>query len=318
MRMLTKHAQDIFGPMWQNDDFHESLVPCDVTPVAKWFYSSNPQEEWHHRDDFPRIAPPWPTSWIEFYTPRSVNSQGQIHYNAFSGVKRQGVFVWAAEMEEDSGGVIHPFLQLLMAKSEIDRSPPKKALAPPEARWAVTWGVHLDTGNHVHKIGDVLDFLDDSGRLCSSGKRTAIPAGELAKNMHRGKVDEELASDILVSALLPIEFSLSLAHCNNVELHEDTVPDPVQKKRRKSGKNPGKTFKCLDIDPMKKQSRRESEEGESDVERALHICRGHFKTYTEENPLFGQHTGTYWWPMHVRGNEDVGEVEKSYRVNQRK
>jgi hypothetical protein len=46
----------------------------------------------------------------------------------------------------------------------------------------------------------------------------------------------------------------------------------------------------------------------------LHICRGHFKTFTEEARLFGKYTGTYWWPAHVRGSVDEGVVEKDYRV----
>jgi hypothetical protein len=47
---------------------------------------------------------------------------------------------------------------------------------------------------------------------------------------------------------------------------------------------------------------------------ALHICRGHFKSYTEDAPLFGKHTGTYWWADRVRGDRSRGRVEKDYAV----
>lgn len=46
-----------------------------------------------------------------------------------------------------------------------------------------------------------------------------------------------------------------------------------------------------------------------------HICRGHFKTYTEEKPLFGSITGTYWWANQVRGSKERGEVKKRYQVS---
>ena len=35
--------------------------------------------------------------------------------------------------------------------------------------------------------------------------------------------------------------------------------------------------------------------------QALHICRGHFKTFTDIAPLFGKLRGTYWWADHIRG-----------------
>jgi hypothetical protein len=51
------------------------------------------------------------------------------------------------------------------------------------------------------------------------------------------------------------------------------------------------------------------------LRRALTICRSHFKTFTPGAPLFGKHTGQYWWAPHVRGNPDVGIVVNDYRVH---
>jgi len=49
------------------------------------------------------------------------------------------------------------------------------------------------------------------------------------------------------------------------------------------------------------------------IPRALHICRGHFATYTER-PLFGKYRGTFWVPMHVRGAVEAGRTTKDYTV----
>lgn len=46
----------------------------------------------------------------------------------------------------------------------------------------------------------------------------------------------------------------------------------------------------------------------------LHLCRGHFAEYTEERKLFGKYVGRYWIPPHVRGNPELGTVEKDYEV----
>lgn len=44
------------------------------------------------------------------------------------------------------------------------------------------------------------------------------------------------------------------------------------------------------------------------------LVRGHFKTYTEEAPLFGKLTGTFWVPSHARGDASLGLAEKDYNL----
>lgn len=48
---------------------------------------------------------------------------------------------------------------------------------------------------------------------------------------------------------------------------------------------------------------------------ALHLTRGHFKTYDESNKLLGKHVGTYWWEPQIRGSKDKGIISKDYRVS---
>lgn len=47
---------------------------------------------------------------------------------------------------------------------------------------------------------------------------------------------------------------------------------------------------------------------------ALHRVRGHFKTFTAERPLLGQHVGTYWWGWQVRGDANNGIVISDYQL----
>ncbi len=70
----------------------------------------------------------------------------------------------------------------------------------------------------------------------------------------------------------------------------------------------------LDIEPMKRVLTRDGEAQHRGLRHAMHICRGHFKTYTSEAPLFGRVTGTYWWADQVRGWAEEGVVGKDYRV----
>jgi hypothetical protein len=280
MRMLTRHAQGIYKDQWSNVE--GDLTPVDVTPIAKWMQKSSPDIS--VTDDMAQIMPPWPHAWVEYVA-------------LTDDLERVGVNVETAPIDQ---------IEIFGLSDRSDISVDEEEVATISM---LTVFVEAKS-NSVDLLATIAFPIGYDGFAITSEALVDC------KKSFLKECPPKKASSVIGWLIRPVLFGFSLCHANNVSLYEDEVPKPVQKKRRKSGKNPGKTFKCLDIEPMKKQSRRESDEGESDVERALHICRGHFKTYTEENPLFGEHTGTYWWPMHVRGNEDAGEVEKSYRVNE--
>lgn len=108
-------------------------------------------------------------------------------------------------------------------------------------------------------------------------------------------------------------FTLSLMHVKNIELIDQ--PLTRQQRRRKERKNEP-FYKVLAIEPFKTQVRNEARRtGQTDLQVALHICRGNFATYTEDKPLFGKFVGTYFRPAHMRGNAKHGEVIKDYKIN---
>lgn len=124
--------------------------------------------------------------------------------------------------------------------------------------------------------------------------------------------EEELEmSEDIGKFIAPVNVAISFMHCKNVHLIDEPL---TRQRRRKLERKGGIRYKVLDIEPFKKQVRRETQPGESQLQRALHICRGHFATYTDEKPLFGKVTGTFWKPMHVRGNKSQGQVVKDYNI----
>jgi len=70
----------------------------------------------------------------------------------------------------------------------------------------------------------------------------------------------------------------------------------------------------LEIEPMKKVLKSEGNIDEVGLQRALHICRGHFKDYSNGKGLFGKHKGLYWWDSTVRGTESEGKIIKDYNI----
>lgn len=114
-------------------------------------------------------------------------------------------------------------------------------------------------------------------------------------------------------------FALALCHCRNVTLTDETDPAPraVRRRRERTGKPPQIRYRVLQVDEGRPRPRRRVINDGQTAPTALHVCRGHFKTYTDEGPLFGKLTGTYWWSDQLRGDIAAGAVVKDYKIASR-
>jgi hypothetical protein len=125
--------------------------------------------------------------------------------------------------------------------------------------------------------------------------------------------DEAWETKYLSSTLSVIQCSLLLLNCKNITTETIKAPEALNKKRRKNGKQEIFDYHVLNVTvPSRKGEYREKTEPLSHVR--VHLCRGHFKEYTEEHPLFGRLTGLYWWQPHVRGQNKDGIVIKDYKI----
>ncbi len=118
-----------------------------------------------------------------------------------------------------------------------------------------------------------------------------------------------------VVAVHPMAFAISLMHCKNVELRPVEPIPALSKAQFKRRGRPLVRYHELHIEPMKAVLKREGAEGGAGLAKAMHIARGHFKDFRNGKGLFGRYKGTYWWPQHLRGNAEEGEVKKGYRVS---
>lgn len=119
-----------------------------------------------------------------------------------------------------------------------------------------------------------------------------------------------LAVDALDSLLLAISFM----HCKNVAVSPVDPPTKLSRKYERKHGRPLTRYHVLEIEPMKRVLKTEGRSDEVGLKKALHIARGHFRTYSEEKPLFGKFAGTVWVPQHLRGSKDRGQVKKDYAV----
>ncbi|MCT7369410.1 hypothetical protein [Mycolicibacterium llatzerense] len=152
--------------------------------------------------------------------------------------------------------------------------------------------------------------LDDSGVL--HGVRGVDGGDILGLGALRGdssKVTAELC-DVFWEALLCIGWM----NCRNVEVKQHDRSKNVAGSVRKRARN---IAKSLDFHTIHLPGVEYDSDGNvtgSSQDRRLHRVRGHFKTFTGEAPLLGQHVGTYWWGWQVRGNRDNGVVVSDYQV----
>lgn len=112
----------------------------------------------------------------------------------------------------------------------------------------------------------------------------------------------------------PAVFGLSLMNCKNVDMRQVGPPEKLSRKHARQRGTPLTSYYVLDIKPMRRILDAEGEAQTKGLQHALHICRGHFKTYAPEAPLFGRRVGTYWWDAQVRGKAEEGVIEKDYRI----
>ena len=118
----------------------------------------------------------------------------------------------------------------------------------------------------------------------------------------------------LDNQLIPLLFAISLMHCRNVSLRTVQPAQSVSRKAQRRRGHPLLRYQVLEISPMRRILDTEGAATTKGLGHALHICRGHFKTYTREAPLFGKHVGRYWWPDVARGTPARGAVTSDYRV----
>lgn len=120
---------------------------------------------------------------------------------------------------------------------------------------------------------------------------------------------------LMSRTLFPALLAISFMHCKNVVHRDVTEFEGPSAKWIRRQKAPVVKYRILDINPMKEVLRTEGGSETNGLKKALHICRGHFATYTADKPLFGNIVGTVWKPAHVRGDIKQGAVVKDYSVS---
>jgi hypothetical protein len=160
--------------------------------------------------------------------------------------------------------------------------------------------------------------LDSMGKIKLEGtkiryKRPTIIFGTGFPEEQIENADKHLDA-VIRGVVLRAFMAFGFAHCKNVSTMAVALPRSLRRRMAREDSTPKTKVYTLNIKPMQKVLATQGQVGSVGIKQALHICRGHFKTYAEGKGLFGKLHGTYWWPQMVRGDQQHGVINKKYNV----
>jgi hypothetical protein len=301
---------------------HEAVPVYDITNVARYLATGGHQfarAEWADAanfQSFPNVAPPHRLYWMEMASPCKVFSLRE----GGDQPDRLGLCIWESQPHDDERwyvtcsafglwrSSVHPLVSWRM---EFVREGYPELLDTHVYR-----DIHEFWGDRPHTtpqpLPDFSGLSREEAELMLAEAQIRLKATEEELVVLNAKLDACYARWVGVTLLFSALMAHSLLTCKNVEV-ETNQPEPGLSRawERRHGE-PLVRFTTLRVNSM--HHRDPSEGTGEEAQRALHIVRGHFKTFSPERPLFGRLAGTYWWDSQVRGDAKYGLVVKEYEV----
>jgi hypothetical protein len=273
-------------PEWQDDlelvlyllKNNPRLPVLLIDNVAEYYWLHMLDEHVRQKKDinFPNLAPPYEkVFWVEYTLTAAIRDR-----NRGVNMRRLGVMVHVAT----------------------------EGAASPEIRWELQFYCFVQQydGIIVGPYGVPLLHVNKAGGLAGAAKHGWSMSGWM-EPLLRGPAEEYNAARgqlvALLVALQPVPLAICFLHCKNVATVDNSMPAPLAKKyHTRTGSWPTR-YRTLVIEPLKEILKHEGGIEKVGLERALHICRGHFASYKETGPgLFGKGIyGDVWIPQYLRG-----------------
>lgn len=345
--LMNNHVLQL-GPNLASKFKDAPVIVCDE--VTEYYYALTGKEIWDITD-FPNVAPPFKSFWMETSKPSKIVSEefGTMAWESDGNLRpsRWGVLFCTVPKEHlaepSRGGVLFnqwdllQFEWLLEAVMFVERPgyviTPVWAWSIPVTKEGAIWPKYDDqlkkrvSGLSYSLIPDVKKLVDpDTARhkikkdiedifkvLDQPGMPASLPKIRAAQDWEDGvkKYDEHRGE--AHGYLHSMLLAISFMHCKNVSM-KTVYPDAKLKKKRQASGKLTSSYRTIEVGPIKRMIEEAKQPGETGIKMALSRCRGHFKTYTEEKPLLGRAVGTFFWDAHVRGNKGKGEVKSDYKV----
>lgn len=328
LNCLAKDIKHVLIRLRDQDD--GSLRPVGKNDVG--FVDADDVATYMHEQDkyaSPRgltIKAPWPVTWMEYIAkedPESDKETDKMLRQYFGGELYVGTYIITEEVPEDK------YEEVLANDAALEIIAQASGMIVGGEETLAMWREHnrrngreaymqnLSRSHECHTIqiaqlftadrrdwfdvGFVVQYLDKRGREIEDSLL------ELYGEAEGGFIESRL--DVVNS---PFVMCLGLLNCKNVKT-KMVEPTSKQRKKLKRTGSPVIRMHTLIIHPFGK---RYGSGSGTEAKLPWHMCRGHFKTFTEEKPLLGKPwgVGTWWWNPTVRGSKQRGQVHKDYLV----
>lgn len=291
-RELREYYEQYYDNQYQFFASRLAEVPLVLADdVTAYLYGEG--HGWKHTDLPDVIVPPFPEVFVE---------TRRIDVLAPSWDSWGALFL---RKDED----FPPFIDLLPVPME-------------EVRWVVEMIMLTEKNGEVESLPWSFFFCFNSEGVIASDSdgdflyetREAVP--DKFVSLVQSDPMWQISKEQTLALAMPIFYTFAFMHCKNVKVEPQPESRQVRRQAQRNEREgkPVLRYHVLNIEPMKHILATEGRSGEVGIKKALNICRGHFKTYTEDRPLFGKFTGEWWWEAHKRGSSSVGEVTKDYNV----
>lgn len=263
------------------------------------------QEGYQLLGQLPAFTPPFEAIWIELGK-MDTGNLGPAYYAGVgirtTDVRERDLPKAVQEAMDKYGKSIGWTLEMTII---VDTLPPNIG------EWMARFNMMLTSeGGLIAVLNDQNETGFDLGDLVLNAKLL-----ESARSEDMRKDLEEGARAIAVECVTASLMVLGMLHCKNVKLEEQKPSAKTLKKRLKHGKPTEERFYTIKVTGKGARAGQSALRVPSGARNAMHWCRGHFRKYSEEAPLFGRIVGTFWVDPHLRGDKGSGNVRKAYQVD---
>lgn len=250
-------------------------------------YYESPQDLFDFRKDFGLLRMPFPRMWFEWTLPDTFRAGSEtISFEHAAGARIAVLLDEVPAMHGVPSSVTRPIPE------HFNRIDVRVYARYPQRPGSLTL------------LPVMRSIFVDEGRYITSINMNVEP--------HRSSPTEHEPHP---TRFYPAFLALSLMNCKNVTTERAGMivhrgPKPRGRHRREVAR--------LDFHTIVLPGMSGARPGTAEYDEAMsrHRVRGHFKTYTEESPLFGKNVGTYWWGWQVRGDVSAGITTTDYRIEQ--
>lgn len=281
--------------------------------------------QWCLTRDVPNLAPPMAELFLEGRLPKRMSPGWERNFNSLRvQVQSVGLLLSATDFGDDHAAADRFFEHASGPAGKGVRTPEEPGNDQPmqlggKVRWVMEGCIYIELSGHRRPL-EGCSWMhaavgpDGAPPKLLGGRPALLFGTDAALEEHLQQM-----AWLMHSLTLPLFLAITFMHCHNVPLLARDPPRKLQRKHRKATSGDLTRYHVLDIDHARHVLSTEGRADEVGLRRALHIARGHFRTYTpERGGPFGRRITqpvTVWIPQHARGKATAGRVEKDYSVS---